>query len=33
MSRILTIVAAQLGPVQSSGDRGSVVQYMLDLCD
>ena len=32
MSRILTIVAAQLGLVQSSGDRASVVQHMLDLC-
>jgi hypothetical protein len=33
MSRILTIVAAQPGPVQRCGDRASVVQHMLDLCD
>jgi hypothetical protein len=31
MSRILTIGAAQLGPIQSSGDRARVVQSMLDL--
>ena len=31
MSRILTIGAAQLGPIQRSGDRASVVQRMLDL--
>jgi hypothetical protein len=33
MSRILTIVAAQPGPVQRCGDRASVVPHMLDLCD
>lgn len=31
MSRILSIGAAQLGTIQSSGDRASVVQPMLDL--
>jgi len=31
MSRILNIGAAQLGPIQRSGDRASVVQRMLDL--
>ena len=31
MSRILTLAAAQPGPVQSSGDRARVVQSMLDL--
>jgi hypothetical protein len=31
MSRTLTIGAAQPGPIQSSGDRASVVQRMLDL--
>jgi hypothetical protein len=31
MSRILGIGAAQLGPIQRSGDRASVVQRMLDL--
>jgi N-carbamoyl-D-amino-acid hydrolase len=31
MSRILFIGAAQLGPIQRSGDRARVVQNMLDL--
>jgi hypothetical protein len=31
MSCILTIGAAQLGPIQRCGDRASVVQRMLDL--
>jgi hypothetical protein len=31
MSHILTIDPAQLGPIQRSGDRASVVQPMLDL--
>jgi hypothetical protein len=31
MSHILTIDPVQLGPIQSSGDRASVVQPMLDL--
>ena len=31
MSRILTIGAAQLGPIQRGDDRASVVQRMLDL--
>ena len=31
MSRILTIGAAQFGPIQRSGDHASVVQRMLDL--
>jgi len=31
MSRILTIGAVQLGPIQRSGDRANVVQLMLDL--
>ncbi len=31
MSRILAIGAAQLGPIQSSDDRASVVQRMHDL--
>jgi hypothetical protein len=31
MSRILTISAVQLGTIQSSGNRASVVQPMLDL--
>jgi hypothetical protein len=31
MSHILAIGAAQLGPIQRSGDRASVVQRMLDL--
>jgi hypothetical protein len=31
MGRILTIDPAQLGPIQRSGDRASVVAPMLDL--
>jgi len=31
MSRILTIGAANSGPIQRSGDRASVVQRVLDL--
>jgi hypothetical protein len=31
MIRILTVGAAQLRPIQRSGDRASVVQRMLDL--
>jgi hypothetical protein len=33
MRRILSIGAAQLGPIERSGDRAGVVQLMLDLHD